>query len=263
MGGDIVAARAGCPGGARRGTPLIVSHKHRYVFVELPRTGSTAVRHELRELYDGTPILHKHSTYPEFLRQASADERRYFVFSAVRNPLDDAVSRYFKLMTDHKQRFSDQETGQRRKHFVNSVLDERMYRYLERTDADFSSFFLKFYRFPYDTWASLSHAKFDAVMRFEQLADDFEAALVRTGIEPVRRLPVVNPTTSRSRNFAAYYTPAARRRARRVMGPYMRRWGYDFPPDWELDAPSQAHQIQYSLFSALARAYWVHVRPRL
>src|SRR2546426_260618 len=61
MGGDIVAARAGCPGGARRGTPLIVSHKHRYVFVELPRTGSTAVRHELRELYDGTPILHKHS----------------------------------------------------------------------------------------------------------------------------------------------------------------------------------------------------------
>ena len=59
---------------------MIISHRHRYVFVELPRTGSSAVRRELRELYDGVPILHKHSTYDEFRRQASEDERGYFVF---------------------------------------------------------------------------------------------------------------------------------------------------------------------------------------
>jgi hypothetical protein len=86
---------------------LIISHQHRYLFVELPRTGSTAIRHELRELYDGTPILHKHSTYDEFRRQASVAELQYFVFSTVRNPLDDAVSRYFKLKTDHNLRFSN------------------------------------------------------------------------------------------------------------------------------------------------------------
>jgi hypothetical protein len=242
---------------------LIISHVHRYVFVELPRTGSSAVRHELREMYDGVPILNKHSTYREFLRKATPDEREYFVFSAVRNPLDDAVSRYFKLRTDHHGRFSGQEAVQRRKHLVNNVLDAQMFRYLERTDADFSAFFLKFYRLPYDTWASLSHTQFDYVMRFERLADDFAMALQRAGIEPIRPLPVINPTTSRRREFASYYTPAARRRARRVMGPYMRRWGYEFPADWEIEPPSQVHQIEYSMFSALARAYWVHVRPRL
>ena len=43
---------------------MIISHRHRYVFVKLPRTGSSAVRRELRELYDGVPILHKRSIRP-------------------------------------------------------------------------------------------------------------------------------------------------------------------------------------------------------
>ena len=53
---------------------MIISHRHRFVFVELPRTGSSAVRRELRELYDGVPILHKHSTYDEFRRQARSEK---------------------------------------------------------------------------------------------------------------------------------------------------------------------------------------------
>jgi len=242
---------------------MIISHSHRYVFVELPRTGSTAVRRELRELYDGTPILHKHSTYGEFRRQASPDQLKYFVFSGIRNPLDDAVSRYFKLKTDHKQRFSDPETGQKHRRPVNSFLDDRMYRYLLKTDADFSTFFLKFYRLPYDTWASLEHEKFNYVMRFERLVDDFAEVLRRIGVEPARPLPVVNTTGARRRSFDEYYSPEARQRARRVFGPYMRRWGYSFPPDWELPKPSPLDELSYAAFSRVARTYWAHIRPRL
>jgi hypothetical protein len=240
---------------------MIISHRHRYVFVELPRTGSSAVRRELRELYDGAPILHKHSTYDEFRRHATEDQRRYFVFSAIRNPLDDAVSRYFKLRTDHRQRFSD-VTRQKNRRPLNTFLDERMYRYVAKTGADFSTFFLHFYRLPYDTWASLDHRGFDFVMRFERLAEDFDTVLRRIGIEPVRPLPARNVTGERESSFADYYTPAARRRALRVFGPYMRRWGYEFPPDWELPAPSAVHELSYRAFSRVARAYWTHVRPR-
>jgi hypothetical protein len=241
---------------------MIISHSHRYVFVELPRTGSTAVRRELRELYDGTPILHKHSTYDEFRRQASADELRYFVFSTIRNPLDDAVSRYFKLKTDHGQRFSD-VSRQKNRRPLNELLDRWQYRYLSTRNPDFSQFFLHFYRLPYDTWASLDHRTFDFVMHFERLVDDFAEALRRIGIEPVRPLPSRNVTGSRERNFAQYYSPAARRRALRVFGPYMRRWGYEFPPDWELPEPSPVHDISYAAYSRLARTYWAHIRPRL
>ena len=90
----------GCP-------KMILSQKHGYVFVELPRTGCTAVGKELLSQYDGERILSKHSTYGDFLRIASDDQERYFAFSSIRNPLDDAVSHYFKLKTDHHGRFSD------------------------------------------------------------------------------------------------------------------------------------------------------------
>ena len=87
---------------------MIISHEHRFVFVELPRTGSTAVGKELIESYGGVRILRKHSSYGDFVRQATPDERTYFKFSSIRNPMDDAVSGYFKLATDHHGRYSDE-----------------------------------------------------------------------------------------------------------------------------------------------------------
>ncbi len=241
---------------------MIISHKHRYVFVELPRTGSTAIRRELRELYDGTPILHKHATYAEFRRQASEDERTYFVFSGIRNPLDDAVSRYFKLKTDHKQRFSDPSLRQRRRRPLNNALDRRMFNYLRRTDATFSNFFLHFYHLPYDTWASLSHDTFDYLIRFERIGEDFDAALRKIGIAPARPLPAMNRTGQRSRDYADYYSPKAMKRARRVMGPYMARWGYEFPTAWEVEPPTSLDWMGYRAFSAVAQLYWRVLRPR-
>jgi len=42
----------------------------------------------------------------DFLAVASPEQRGYFVFTAIRNPLDDAVSDYFKYLTDHRARYS-------------------------------------------------------------------------------------------------------------------------------------------------------------
>jgi hypothetical protein len=130
------------------------------------------------------------------------------------------------------------------------------------TDPDFSTFFLKFYTMPYDTWASLDHADFDFVMRFERLDDDFETVIRRLGIEPVRRLPALNSTGGRGRDFHSYYSAEAQRRAVRIMGPYMRRWGYSFPASWPLEPSSKLDEIRYAVYSRIARAYWRHLRPR-
>lgn len=238
---------------------MIISHRYRYVFVELPRTGSTAIRHELRELYDGEPIIRKHATYDEFRRQAAPRELEYFSFSAIRNPLDDVISRYYKLRTDHKERFTDPRVRARQRP-VNRFIDDRMYRFLQRPDADFPTFFMHFYVLPYDTWASLSHEGLDYVMRFERLADDFATALRKIGIEPARPLPVVN-ATSRPRGIAEHYPPETRRRARRVFGPYLQRWGYHFPEDWGIGRPTTGEVAQYRLYSFLAGLYWRYVRP--
>ncbi len=85
---------------------MIISDTHRYLFVELPHTGTTAISQELRECYDGRKILHKHARYGDFLRGATASQRDYFVFSCIRNPLDEAVSIYARLRSDHRNAYS-------------------------------------------------------------------------------------------------------------------------------------------------------------
>ena len=240
---------------------MIISHTHRYLFVELPRTGSTAIRRELRDLYDGRPILHKHATYEEFLKVASPDEKQYFVFSGIRNPLDDAVSQYFKLKTDHNQRMSDPSRAPKSKPLLNRIVDRRVFRYLQREDADFPSYFMRYQVFPYDRWSSLSHHRFDYIIRFEHLADDFAEVLGRIGIESRRGLPQVNTTAARSRDYRDYYPPHTHARARRVFGPFMERWGYAFPPEWGIERTTAADRMQYSIFSFCAGLYWRYLRP--
>jgi LPS sulfotransferase NodH len=239
---------------------MIISHRHRYLFVELPRTGSTAIRRELRDLYDGEAILHKHATYDEFARVATEDERKYFVFSGVRNPLDDAVSQYFKVKTDHNSRMSDPSRAPKSKPILNRIVDRHIFGYLRRTDADFADYFMRYHVLPYDRWSSLSHDRFDFVIRFEHLADDFDEALRRIGIAPKRRLPQVNPTAARSRDWRDYYPPHTRARARRVFGPYMERWGYEFPAEWGVGGLRRSDRIGYAVFSAVAGVYWRYLR---
>jgi hypothetical protein len=241
---------------------MIISHHYRYVFVELPRTGSTAISQELRTNYKGVSILRKHSTYGEFLKTASEDEKRYFVFSCVRNPLDDAVSRYFKLKTDHRHRYTDPVKLKKRWTLVERF-ETWLYRYIQNSDVDFPTFFLLFYRLPYNNWTSLMHKKFDYVLRFEMLQEDFSRVLQMLGIEQVRPLPVANKTGARSQAYHTYYTPPAIRRAKWVFGPYMKQWGYEFPPEWGDVTVWWLNQFVFDVANQFRFFYWRHLRYRI
>lgn len=238
---------------------MIISHTHRYVFVELPRTGSSAINQELRKNYDGQLLLGKHSTYNDFLKIATPDERSYFAFAGIRNPLDVTVSRYVQVLTDARERFTDQRKRKRRTTMPEQI-ENRVYSWVHRTDADFESFLLHWYWLPYDTWSSLDHRRLDHVLRFESLADDFNEALLRIGIEPVRPLPARNVTAGRQRSFEDYYTPAAQRRAAWVFGPYMDEWGYDFPASWgDVAVPLWSHRAQ-KVLRVYRGIYWRYLR---
>jgi hypothetical protein len=210
---------------------MVISHLHRYLYVEVPRTGSSAISRELRENYGGEQILRKHATYRDFLRQATDDERTYFTFSGVRNPLDVAVTRYVHLRENAKEHFTDAHHV-RIRNSLASRLERRIYAWVQESGADFETFLRRWYVLPWDTWTSLDHKRMDKVIRFESLADDFADAIRRIGLEPVRPLPLVNATPGKDRDYAAYYTPAARKRAAWVFGPYMEEWGYAFPVEW-------------------------------
>lgn len=241
---------------------MIISHQHKYLFVELPRTASTAISKELRQLYHGEPILRKHATYNDFLKQASPDERGYFVFSGMRNPLDHAVSLYFKYKTDHKHKFTDQEKIARRRGIVNRVAMMK-YHFVTQHEADFPTYFRRFYKIPYNDWSNLAHRKFDYVIRYEHLQDDFATVLRLIGIEQQRPLPVVNKTGGKSRDFTTYYTPSTIARAKRVFGPYMKQWGYEFPPEWGVTSVPWWNQLEFEVFNLFRSVYWRHLRFRI
>ena len=241
---------------------MIISHKYKYLFVELPRTGSTAISQELCDLYDGTPILCKHSTYLDFLKVANPEEKEYFVFSGIRNPLDDAVSHYFKFKTDHKGNFTDPTRRKKRQGLVGNLNYSR-FNFLKSSHADFSTFFMKYYKIPYNNWASLSHKEFDFIIRFENLAHDFAKALKLIGIEAVRPLPVVNRTGKRENGYLTYYTPETIKRAKHVFSPFMKQWGYEFPPEWGDASVSWWNQMEFEFFNIFRNAYWRYLRFRI
>src|SRR3989344_4669838 len=142
---------------------MIISHKHKYIFIELDRTASSAIAKELCENYEGTPILWKHARYCDFLRIAKPKEKRYFVFSGIRNPLDVLVSIYFRYKSDHSQLFSKQKKGVTKYNLIQ-------YRFIKDNEADFTDFFKKFYANNiYNEWKTKGFGSFDYIYRFENL----------------------------------------------------------------------------------------------
>jgi len=203
---------------------VIISDRHRYLFIEQPHTACTAIRNELCDFYEGRPILDKHATYADFMRVATPDQKRYFIFSGLRDPLDESVSVYFKYRTDHKGRYTGRADRL-------STIQRRTFDYVGAGGSDYARYLRRFYRRPYDNNTLIAHHRIDHVIRFERLQADFSRALELLGLEQVRPLPVVNRTSQRG-SYLDHYPPEIRAHAARVFGPFMRKWGYPLPGSW-------------------------------
>lgn len=232
---------------------MIISDAHRYVFVEIPHTGTTAIAAELRRHYGGQPILRKHSHPNEFRRIASAAQRKYFLFAGIRNPLDEAVSVYLKYRNNHKNNYTDPAKWRVNGGWVSSQ-DLRRYRYIQATDASFADYLQKFFRPPYirlNQWQWTRH-RFDYVIRFEDLQTGFRTALERFGIEVKHALPLVNSTGDKA-GFETYYTPAARQIALRSFAATMVHWNYSRPTGWVPTPTTRAWIFLHRLLGETAR----------
>ena len=233
---------------------MIISDTHRYLFVEQPHTACTAIQAELRAHYGGQRILERHSTYADFLRVATPEQKRYFVFSGIRNPLDEAVSLYFKFRTDHKAKYT---TGAQAQTLSQRQIEA--YALVVGEQADFDRFIRRFYRRPFDNETLIYHHHMDEIIRFEHLQEDFSRTLARLGLEQIRPLPLVNKTGQRG-DYLDYYPPSLRPQAARVFGPYMRKWGYDLPAEWTGITVPRSSFVLFRLLGAWRYVYRRYLR---
>jgi len=239
---------------------MIISHKYKYVFVELPLTASSAIAKELIENYAGESILFKHCTYAKFLKQATEEESNYFVFSGMRNPLDRAVSHYFKYKTDHNNKFSNPRSRKKGKHIISHLINNRRhhfkYRFVNQPNVGFQDFFLKYYKLPYSDWSLMHHDEMDYIIKFENIQEDFNGLLQKLKIEKIRDLPQFNKTSSKSKSFIDYYeSQEVRRRAIKVFYWYMKKWNYEFPEDWK-NKSYYPSKLNYDLYNKVKKIYW-------
>jgi hypothetical protein len=164
--------------------------------------------------------------------------------------LDVVVTLYFKFKTNHR------EYTNPKKQFTKSAL--KKFHFVKSTNADFVTFFQKFDRLPYDNWSSLSHDRFDFIIRFENLQQDFAKALELIGLEQKRPLPRANRTAGKGDDFLSHYTPEIYQQAKSVFGPFMEKWGYDFPREWGDDPIPWSSHVLFYILAPLRKVYWRH-----
>jgi hypothetical protein len=138
--------------------------------------------------------------------------------------------------------------------------DRAKYRYVQDHNPDFAPFFLKFYTSPYTNTSCLSGNAPNFVIRFEHLQEDFCRALDVLGIAQKRPLPCPPESEGSMHDYRSYYTPECYDRAKRVFGPFMARWGYQFPRQWGIASVPWPHKLHFTLLEALKRFYWMHLK---
>jgi len=240
---------------------MIISEEHKYVFIEFPQTGCSAVGRELMEHYGGTRILYKHAQLHNFMKQASPEQKKYFTFSTIRNPMDVVVSKYFKFKSDHENYATKKVKHGKLRKLIMPGYEKARHDFIVQNNADFESFFLKYYTWPYSAWSIMGHHQLDHVMRFENLSAEFEEVLKKIGIPAVRPLPLYNKTGAKAKDFTAYYaSKEARLRAIEVFGPYMKEWGYEFPQHWPELQETKPADGKYAFVNTFRKAYWKYLR---
>ncbi len=235
---------------------MIISHKHKYVFVGLPLAASTAISKELCEMYDGKPILSKHSIYQDFLKVATSEEKSYKVLACSRNPLDISVSYYTKMISDMSGNFSNESLLRKNGGHLKQR-DYKLARYFKKHKANYTTFLRKYYQFPFDNWLSITKPYCDFVMRFDYLQEDFEKAILSCGIEPKRLLPIVNKTTDKA-SYLDFYTSENKAMGLAIFGPYLLEHNMDFPAQWGSIKVPWRHQLLYQFMRLIRKWYWEH-----
>lgn len=235
---------------------MIISHTHKYVFVGLPLAASTAISKELCEMYGGVPILNKHSIYQDFLKIATDEEKKYKVIACSRNPLDISVSYYTKMITDSSGNFSNKSLLRKNGGHLK-MRDFKLSKLFREKQFDYNVFLEKYYQFPFDNWLSITAPHCDFIIRFENLIEDFEKALLHCGIEPKRSLPMVNKTKQK-KAFESFYNESNKKICLSVFGPFMLQHNMSFPAIWGECKVGWLPKLQFRVLSSIRKFYWLN-----
>ena len=177
---------------------MIISHKHKYIFIGLPFSGSSAISKELLEEYDGESIYFKHTNIQSVLNNKDINIEEYFVFAVYRDPVDICKTTYSKYINNAKNVYTDKAFLIENGGHISKRQVELYYTILDN-NLSFNEFLkIKHKGFiPYDNVYSLNEKYLNYTIQFSNLNEDFKNALAKIGFKALRELPLYNKTSNK------------------------------------------------------------------
>tara|TARA_Y100000593_G_C4299212_1_gene332431 strand:+ start:1468 stop:2079 length:612 start_codon:yes stop_codon:yes gene_type:complete len=183
---------------------MIISHKHKFIFLATGKTGTVSITAVLQKFDQAGAKFHRHCrfTAPSILidprgieKELKFDPSDYFKFCFVRNPWDRMVSMYRQM-----QRSNNLHWKPRR---IRHNLSKRY---------SFKGFIKRVDEEAFKTWCQsnfylIGDNLIDFVGRFENLQEDFNAVCDKIGIAR-QKLPHKNK--SNHKHYTHYYDEEAR-----------------------------------------------------
>lgn len=216
-----------------------ISHQHKFVFLALPRTGSTTVRRVL-DAYSDVKSVHIAQTTPQFpfYHHISARELKrifddqgwdwfaYRRFCVVRNPFDRVVSLY------HHYQKMNADRDKAKKSLANFL--KHLYFQL-RSEITFAEYVARLdpkgkltTTLPHFICDEDGAFLVEDVLTFENLATELPAYLRQMNIWiNSQEIPILNSSAARQ-PYASYYTEATRQRVASLYAYEIERFSYTF-----------------------------------
>jgi hypothetical protein len=219
---------------------VVLSHRFRFLYVHIAKTGGTSVRASLRRLqmrdpmfvlqaicsrldhWSGHRIAAKLPRHAKIIAALEMLPRDYFdslfKFAFVRNPWDLQVSSYHHLKRERPQLLAGQEDFAS---FLRWKLNlERPWQYHLDTSITLQTDYLVDLQ---------GRTLVDFIGRYESLPDDWAAICKRIGVSG-RELPHKRKATDRTRDYRSYYTDETAELVARHFARDIEMLGYRFDP---------------------------------
>jgi hypothetical protein len=173
---------------------MIISHKHKYIFIGLPFSASSAISKELIEQYDGEYILNKHANIQTFLSSNKLNINNYTIFAVYRDLEEILFTRYNKYKYNSKEVYTNPSfLVKNGGHVTAKALN--IHNRIINEDIDFEDFIVKFSKsIPYDFVFSINAPYVTDILNFNNLSPDFDRVLAKIGFTNRRELPLYNKT---------------------------------------------------------------------
>jgi len=208
----------------------MISHKHKFIFVEFPKTGTTTIGSVLGKYSDVKRNHKKDSLYrkhapPSTIKQLFEKENKkdewknYFKFTFTRNPWDRMLSLWsFIAISLERHKNGTLKNIE----WINSCIMEcKTFKEYIKLTADWPGVNNSLFHFAFD-----KDEKFvDFIGKFENLQEDFDTICDKIGI-PRQQLPHKNKT--KHKHYTEYYDDETREIVAQKYAKDIEYFGYKF-----------------------------------